>query len=581
MLRRNKENDKSGAAKASKDAPENPKNDLSDPDAPLKNPAARLGEILLEEGLLDSEQLEEGLAKRQDEGGFLGQKLIDLGYLDQETLTQLLVKQCKIPHINLLDYQIEPDMAKLIPEELSLKYRILPIDRMGHILTIAMVDPLNAEALVAVREAFPDLRIKPILCDWPHFEIVFKRIHSASSNEDGAAENDDPLSGLALPPKRPKKKAVKSAGAETAGAGQGQSSSGNLNISTEDLTEAIGASMSQLLPTLMQELRQGLASENGGGGAPAVSAVEKKLESLAHSVSQIAQASEVFQAARRAEEKTVTETLRKDLEAGSAETSAAAGDADALGAEADLATGSPLGGYSFDSFIAGENNAVTLEIGKAVAESPGTVHNPLFLCGDVGLGKTHMINAIGNDVVGQSKELRVGYTSATRFAAHVKSSLEQQMIRAFRVAYNQWDVLILDDIQFLAGHVEAQEELFHIFNTLHQDGKQIIIAGDKAPQKLGLLEERLVSRFEGGMVVHLMPPEWDTRILILRSQAKSVKASVPDEVLAMLAMKHPKDVRRLLGCLHRVISCAQLKGYNVTCELASNVLSEDGIGEAA
>ena len=315
-----------------------------------------------------------------------------------------------------------------------------------------------------------------------------------------------------------------------------------------------------------------------------MSAVEKKLETLSNSVAQIAQYSVVFQAARKAEETSVAEGFRADLQPGAGTKGHGVSElkqdeAPSLGPKGDAAvkaqldTGAPLGGYSFDTFFSGEANSVTVELAKAVAESPGQEYNPLFLCGDVGLGKTHLVNAIGNYLAENSPEVRVGYTSAGRFADHVAKAMRQQMTEAFRDAYSQWDVLILDDVQFLGGHVEAQEEFFHLFNTLHQGGRQVIIAGDRAPQKLGLLEERLVSRFEGGMVAHLLPPEWETRMEILRHHANT-KKKVPEEVLAMVAIKYPSDVRRLIGCLQKVVAYADLEGGKVTCELANRILME-------
>jgi len=550
-----------------------------DPDVPLKNPSARLGEILVGEGIITQAQLDEGLAKQAEEGGFLGQKLIELKHLDQQTLTLLLVKQCKIPHLNLLDYQIDKEVVALIPKELCLKHRILPVDKMGKILTVAMVDPLNIEALAAIRDQYPELRIKPILCDWPHYEIVSEQVFNPPKESKDASKDDESLFGLKLPAKKaPAKKKVEPVEpVDDASAPAAASGAAALPIG--------GDAIAAMIKTAINDAVRDMPSSDSG-----LSSVERKLESLANSVAQIAQASDVFQAARRAEEHSVADAIQADLKAGAGANGYGVGDlkqdeAPSLGPEGDAAmkarldTGAPLGGYSFDTFFSGEANSVTVEIAKAVAGSPGQEYNPLFLCGDVGLGKTHLVNAIGNRLAENSPEVRVGYTSASRFADHVATAMQQRMMEAFREAYSQWDVLILDDVQFLGGHVEAQEEFFHLFNTLHQGGRQIIIAGDRPPQKLGLLEERLVSRFEGGMVAHLLAPEWETRMEILRHHA-STKKKVPEEVLAMVAMKYPSDVRRLIGCVQKVVSYAELKGVKVTCELANQVLMESAV-EAA
>ena len=563
-------------------------------DAPLKNPSAKLGEILVGERIITQEQLHEGLAKQAEEGGFLGQKLIELKYLDQQTLTLFLVKQCKIPHLNLLDYQIDPEVVQLIPKELCLKHRILPVDKMGKIFTVAMVDPLNIEALAVIRELHPELRIKPILCDWPDYEIVAERVFNPPKETKAASNGEDSLFGLKLPLKKAptKKKAEAVEPADDGPAAVAATGAKGPPIAGDAIAAMIQTAMHQSMEGIVAALRDEFASGNGGGAAgegqlssgQSLSAVEKKLERLANSVAQIAQASDVFQAARRAEESSVAEGFRADLQAGAEAKGHGVSElkqdeAPLLGPEGDAAvkarldTGAPLGGYSFDTFFSGEANSVAVEIAKAVAQSPGQEYNPLFLCGDVGLGKTHLVNAIGNHLAENAPEIRVGYTSASRFADHVARAMQQQMTDAFREAYSQWDVLILDDVQFLGGHVQAQEEFFHLFNTLHQGGRQVIIAGDKAPHKLGLLEERLVSRFEGGMVAQLLPPEWETRMEILRHHVGK-KNKVPEEVLAMVAMKYPSDVRRLIGCMQKVLAYADLKGGKVTCELANRVLME-------
>ncbi len=600
------------------------------PDSPLQNPSARLGEILLEKRIITQEQLDEGLAKQAMEGGFLGQKLIELKHLDQQTLTLLLVKQCKIPHLNLLDYHIDRDVVELIPKDLCLKHKILPVDKMGRILTVAMIDPLNVEALAAIRDQFPELRIKPILCDWPDYEVVSEQVFNPPKETKDDNKEDDSLFGIKLPSRKssPKKVAAQKDESEEAQAGPATvelvASGGDAGAapvasdavaamiqtalndalrnvpSSDELAEAMRQSMSEGMAGVIAALREELALGNGGavaagdGGRSSsgsgLSAVERKLETLANSVAQIAQASDVFQAARKAEEHMVAEGLRADLLGGATGGGHGVrelkqGDAPLLGPQGDAAvkaqldTGAPLGGYSFDSFFAGEVNSVTRDIAKAVAESPGNDYNPLFLCGDVGLGKTHLVNAIGNHLTETRPDIRVGYTSASRFADHVATSLQQQMTKAFREAYSQWDVLILDDVQFLGGHVEAQEEFFHLFNTLQQGGRQIIIAGDKPPQKLGLLEERLISRFEGGMVAHLLAPDWETRMEILRHYSNT-KDKVPEEVLAMVAATHPNDVRRLIGCLQKILAYAELKGDRVSCELANQILIEAAV-EAA
>ena len=172
----------------------------------------------------------------------------------------------------------------------------------------------------------------------------------------------------------------------------------------------------------------------------------------------------------------------------------------------------------------------------------------------------------------------MGCVSASHFSRRLKDALAANAQDAFRDNYCHWDVLILDDIQFLGGRVEAQEEFFHIFNVLHQQGSKIIIASDKAPDRLGLLEQRLISRFSSGIVVEIKPPEWETRMQILRSHAGN--SPVPEEILSLIAMRVPGDVRKMVGCLRKVLAFAAHSEGPMTVELATEILSHLG-GEAA
>jgi len=215
-----------------------------------------------------------------------------------------------------------------------------------------------------------------------------------------------------------------------------------------------------------------------------------------------------------------------------------------------------------------------------VAENPGKDYNPFFLYGNVGVGKTHLINAIGNFIQSRDEDSRVGYVSAMFFASRLSDAVQDGAVKAFRDNYCHWDVLILDDMQFLAGRVDAQEEFFHIFNALHLAGRQIIIAGDQAPDRLGLLEERLVSRFSGGIVAHLRPPNYETRLAILRHHVRLRGANVPEEVITYLANQVTNDVRKLTGSLRKVLAFADLVGQDITMEMTTEILGHLGVAEA-
>ena len=246
----------------------------------------------------------------------------------------------------------------------------------------------------------------------------------------------------------------------------------------------------------------------------------------------------------------------------------------------------PLESLTFANFFPGTINEFTHKVGQAVAAAPGGEYNPFFLYGHVGTGKTHLVSAIGNAILtGEGKKNqarpRVGYVSASHFARRLTDAVAENAQDAFRENYSHWDALILDDIQFLGGRVEAQEEFFHIFNALHQQGRQIIIVADKAPDRLGLLEQRLVSRFASGIVAELKAPEWDTRMQILRHRVEQSGVAVPEEILSLIAMRVPGDVRKMTGSLRKVAAFAKLIGKNITVEMAQEILSHLGADESA
>jgi chromosomal replication initiator protein len=213
---------------------------------------------------------------------------------------------------------------------------------------------------------------------------------------------------------------------------------------------------------------------------------------------------------------------------------------------------------TFDSFIIGENNKMAHAASVAVAQSPGKAYNPLFLYSGVGLGKTHLLQAIGQYVVAHRKRARVTYLSCERFMNEFVEALKDNKLTQFRKHYRQTDVLLIDDIQFLAGKERTQEEFFHTFNALHEGQKQIVLTCDRPSNEIQNLENRLLSRFEWGMVADLQPPDIEVRLAILRRKAELMNANLPDEILDFLAYHIRANIRRLEGALTRVVAHAKL-----------------------
>jgi chromosomal replication initiator protein len=229
--------------------------------------------------------------------------------------------------------------------------------------------------------------------------------------------------------------------------------------------------------------------------------------------------------------------------------------------------------YTFSTFIRGGSNNLAAAAAMAVAESPAKAYNPLFLYGGVGLGKTHLMHAIGHEVLRSKKRARVVYMSAERFTNEMIDSISEAKMKGFRRNYRNVDVLLVDDIQFLANKERTQEEFFHTFNELHGANKQIVISSDRPPRQIPTLEDRLRSRFEWGMIADVQAPDFETRVAILKTKAEQSKAFVPNTVLNLIAEKINSNIRELEGALTRLLASASLQKKSITMELAQEALS--------
>ena len=230
--------------------------------------------------------------------------------------------------------------------------------------------------------------------------------------------------------------------------------------------------------------------------------------------------------------------------------------------------------YTFDTFVIGSNNRFAHAASLAVAEAPAKAYNPLFLYGGVGLGKTHLMHAIGHYILEHNPKSRVVYTTSEKFMNEFINAIRDNRGESFRNKYRNIDILLIDDIQFLAGKESTQEEFFHTFNALHNDNKQIVISSDRPPKEIETLEERLRSRFEWGLITDIQPPDLETRIAILRKKAKADNLDIPNEAMVYIANQINTNIRELEGALTRVVAYSTMTNQDITTHLTAEALKD-------
>ena len=229
--------------------------------------------------------------------------------------------------------------------------------------------------------------------------------------------------------------------------------------------------------------------------------------------------------------------------------------------------------YSFDNFVVGSFNELAQAAGRAISKSLGTLYNPLFIYGGVGLGKTHLLQAIGNEIIKKNASKKVKYLSSEKYTTELVDAISKKGMESFKEKYRKIDALIIDDIQFIGGKEKTQEEFFHTFNTLHQQNKQIVLSSDRPPKAISTLTERLRSRFEGGMIADITPPDFETRLAIIKAKAQEKSFNVADDILEQIANYIQTNIRELEGALNRVIATCEMTNSVPTLDTTNKILA--------
>jgi chromosomal replication initiator protein len=228
--------------------------------------------------------------------------------------------------------------------------------------------------------------------------------------------------------------------------------------------------------------------------------------------------------------------------------------------------------YMFDTFIVGSHNQLAHAASQAVSKKPGSTYNPLFIYGGVGLGKTHLMQAVGNEVAKRTPDAKILYVTSERFTNEFVAAVQQGKADNFKNLYRSVDVLLVDDIQFLAGKEGTQEEFFHTFNALHQNNKQVVMTSDRLPKEIPAIEERLVSRFEWGMIADIQAPDMETRLAILKTKCKEKNYNIEPQILQYIAETIQSNIRELEGALNRLMVYCQLNNTRPTIDQVKNIL---------
>jgi chromosomal replication initiator protein DnaA len=507
-----------------------------------------LGELLIEQRLITQNMLDQALALQKQRQIPLGKILLQLGYVTEEDLNTILSKQFGSIYINPRGFSLKDNQVlDLIPEETARKYKCFPIELIDQHLTIAMSDPWDTQAIQDLTES-TKLTIQPIFSrkEWilqiidKYYPTVTKAPNKPSTPERSVTPDPiaAPLLDTAVVPPSPSTTAIptpapsdnpKPEQVETRSASIKETPTPSLPIKTAPSKAKIGQLLtSDLSPANeinIPEINQTPSKGNLPTAQPIIP--------IAPTVPSV-------------EPQTISTTLLTK----------------------------PIPELTFENFVVGTSNQLAWAASKNVAEAPGTTYNPLFIYGGVGLGKTHLANAIGNLVLQKNSEMRLTYIPCNRFIEEMINAIAGGTVNTFRDQYWHLQVLIIDDVQFLAGQERTQVELFQTFEELHHRRAQIILTSDRLPKDIPQLEDRLRSRFEGGLIVDVQMPDLETRVAILHRKALQRNLELPDDIANVIATFISTNVRELEGVLNKISAISQLGGRPVTLQVVENILRE-------
>jgi chromosomal replication initiator protein DnaA len=507
-----------------------------------------LGELLIDQRLITQNMLDQALALQKQRQIPLGKILLQLGYVTEEDLNTILAKQFGSIYINPRGFMLKDDkVLNLIPEDTARKYNCFPIELSEQHLTLAMADPWDTQAIQDLTES-TTLIIQPIFSrkEWIH-QIIDKYYPPVTKEQNRSAALENiiiPISGASptidmtiVPP-----------------------SAATTAIPTSTSTEIPKPEHGETIPASFTEIP--------------VTPIPPSILPTKPKIGQII--SSDFPPASNMNRPEITPTPAGNTISPTQPIISSAPSVPTVEPQtiSMILLTKPIPELTFETFVVGTSNQLAWAASKNVAESPGTTYNPLFIYGGVGLGKTHLANAIGNLVLKKNPEMSLTYIPCNRFIEEMINAIANGTVNAFRNQYWHLQVLIIDDVQFLAGQERTQVELFQTFEELHHRRAQVILTSDRLPKDIPQLEDRLRSRFEGGLIVDVQMPDLETRVAILRRKALQRNLELPDDVANVIATFISTNVRELEGVLNKISAISNLSGQPVTLQVVENILRE-------
>ena len=515
--------------------------------------AKRLGELLIEQGLINAAMLEESLSFLTNENRPLGKILLELGYVTNEDLNSVLAKQFGSLYLNPKTFQMRnTEILTVIPKEIARQYVCFPYDKLNDELTMVMDDPFNTEAISELSK-ITNMVIRPVYAKRSAILEVLDKLYGPSEIPTLNAV-DEPMTAMLTPEYN----------IEPAPQLEDSLSSifSDLNLDDNPISHEIDFSSFSSLP-LSNQLVDDISTDSS-----LVSEPIDGDQDLLDNIPEPSPDSKDQDDAEPALSEELTETKRPWATVMPKQPATDLQDGTTSKKDQKL----PMQYLTFENFVVAPSNQLAWAAAQNVVSQPGIGFNPLFIYGGVGLGKTHLGNAIGNALMRRYPKAKVCYITIDTFVRELIDAVEHGNLKTFRARYRNLDTLIIDDVQFLSGQEQTQEEFFYVFEQLYRTNGQMVITSDRLPRQIDKLEDRLRSRFEGGLTVDIQPPDLETRIAIFRKKVIARGLEVDDEIARLVASRLPSNIRELEGLANRLFAQSQLMHEPISFEMVKQIL---------